>query len=214
MTTRNRLRLAAGAAVTAGFVIGAKAARAGLAAAHRAVRGDGPLVRGITIGLPPSEVYRFLRDPTRLQTALDRVVAIDGLGQGRFRWRVAGPDDELVFITRIVIEEPDRLLVWRTEDSSPPYHGRIECRAAPGDRGTEVKVTLEQQAPTSVISTALATLTGQDLDHLLRDVLRRVKQLLECGEVIRVAGQPTGRDRTQERITRLVVERVAAGGRP
>jgi hypothetical protein len=67
---------------------------------------------------------------------------------------------------------------------------------APGDRGTEVRVTLGGR---SGLGDKLAALLGSDPQRRLDDALRRFKQVLETGEVVRSDGSLTGTDAKQQR---------------
>jgi uncharacterized membrane protein len=147
--------------------------------------------RGVTINRPPEEVFRFLRERAAIARAL-------------------APDAEAELLT----EEPPRQLRWRVADATVAHEGRAELTPAPADRGTELRVQVTYPRPAASAAVALAALAGTEPDQVLRTSLRRVKQLLECGEVVTVDGQPSGRGRLQERLTEAVGHRLAAGGRP
>jgi uncharacterized membrane protein len=140
---------------------------------------------------------------------------------------------ELEFIAEIVADEPERLLAWRveawrveawrveawrteawrTEESPMPHEGRVEFGRAPGGRGTEVRVELTHLLPAREHSTGgsraiditaiVAGLTGAEPDQLVRDAVRRVKQVMEAGEVIVADGTSTGRRRLRRKQTAL-----------
>ena len=59
--------------------------------------------------------------------------------------------------------------------------GRVEFRRAPGARGTEVRVHLEDDRSSS--GGKLARMLGMAPDQQIREDLRRFKQLLETGEI-------------------------------
>lgn len=63
---------------------------------------------------------------------------------------------------------------------------------APGGRGTELAVEFEQDPPLGDLGLAAAKLSGQDLATQLSDDLRRLKQQLETGQVVRSDGAPEG----------------------
>jgi uncharacterized membrane protein len=65
---------------------------------------------------------------------------------------------------------------------------------APGDRGTELIVEFVFDPPGGDFGVAAAKLTGKDLATQLSDDLRRLKQELEAGEVVRSDGTPAGHD--------------------
>ena len=176
--------------------------------------GERTYLRGVTVNRPPAEVYAFWRDLPRLATVLDRV-SVRQLSDDRSQWTVEGPFHRTVeYTAEIVVDEPERAIGWRSVDSPVPHEGRVEFRPAPGGRGTELRAGLSYRPPAGALGAAAARLTGDEPDLLLRDALRRVKQILECGEAIRVDGQPTGRGPVQERVTEAIRHTVATGGRP
>jgi uncharacterized membrane protein len=109
---------------------------------------------------------------------------------------------------------PDRLLAWRVTDGPVPHEGRVEFTPAPTGRGTEVRVSLHYELPGGPLASAAARISGDEPDLVLRTNLRRIKQVLECGRVVTVDGQPTGRGPVSERVTRLFQHKLTAGGRP
>lgn len=72
---------------------------------------------------------------------------------------------------------------------------QLDLRPAPGDRGTEIRVTVRDG-------------DGSRPGPELRAELRRLKSRLECGSVATTEGQPTGRTGAQEAATRAVTERL------
>jgi uncharacterized membrane protein len=63
---------------------------------------------------------------------------------------------------------------------------------APGNRGTELAVDFIEQPPAGDLGKAVQKLSGKDLATQLADDLRRFKQLLETGEIVRSDGTPAG----------------------
>ena len=73
---------------------------------------------------------------------------------------------------------------------------------------------LTYELPAGRAGAALATLTGDEPDQVLRTALRRVKQILDCGQIITTDGQPSGRGTVREKVTAFVDHKLATGGRP
>jgi hypothetical protein len=63
---------------------------------------------------------------------------------------------------------------------------------APGNRGTEVAVDFIDAPPAGDLGAAVLKLTGKDLATHLSDDLRRFKQLVETGEIVRSDSTPDG----------------------
>jgi hypothetical protein len=79
---------------------------------------------------------------------------------------------------------------WSAFEDQPP--GEVVFRDAPGGRGTEIHVTVEDQAPAGPLGGAVRKVTGDDPLQVARDALRRFKQLVETGEIARSDGAPGG----------------------
>lgn len=82
---------------------------------------------------------------------------------------------------------PESLQTFRSsasssQDSEDQTGGSVEFRAAAGGRGTEVRVRLAAQSSGGVGNT-LASLVGRDPAGRIKDDLRKVKQMIEIGEV-------------------------------
>lgn len=75
--------------------------------------------------------------------------------------------------------------------------GEVDVRPAPGDWGTEVRVTAPR-----------GTAAGD-----LREALREAKQKLETGEVLRLEHQPAGRGQLSGRVTAVAHRQLRRGGR-
>ena len=69
---------------------------------------------------------------------------------------------------------------------------------APGGRGTEVHVTLRYDMPAGALGKAVAKYFGDDPSQALDDDLRRFKQVMETGEVVRSDGAPWGKRARKE----------------
>ena len=90
----------------------------------------------------------------------------------------------------------------RLPEAEPPLSddlAQISYAPAPGNRGTEVRVILDKSAPGGGLGQKVPAACGTDPQRQLDDALRRFKQLLEAGEVIRSEGSPEGTDAKQQR---------------
>ena len=94
---------------------------------------------------------------------------------------------------QIIVEQPNERLSWRSLEGSEIRHqGSVMFRDAPADRGTEVEVDLQYDAPAGKLGTALAKLLGEEPSQQIREDLRRFKQMMEIGEVVRSEGSLEG----------------------
>jgi uncharacterized membrane protein len=160
----------------------------------------------ITVNRPPAEVFAFWRDLENLPRFMAHLHSVRSLDGGRSRWRAAGPPGvELVWEAEISDQRIDERIAWRSlEGATVANQGEVEFRPAPRQRGTEVRVRLRYDPPAGKLGASLAKLFGEAPDQQIRDDLRRFKQVLETGEVVRSEGSPEG---THTR--RLVAQRPA-----
>ncbi len=83
-------------------------------------------------------------------------------------------------------------------DPDVPNDGEVRFRPAPGGRGTEIHVTLRYWVPGGKLGGAVARYFGEDPHQQLDDDLRRFKQIIETGEVVRSEGAPGGKRARRE----------------
>ncbi len=90
-----------------------------------------------------------------------------------------------------VFREPSDVDTTNLPAPLAEFGDRIEVRTetAPGGQGTELAVRLREQPPPG---TKTDRLSGNDAQADLRSALRRAKQLMEVGEVLRVDPAPHG----------------------
>jgi len=162
--------------------------------ASRSVRVD----QIVTVNRRRSELYDYWRDFENLPKFMANVESVEQLGEGRSRWRVAGPlGTDVEWEAEIVNEVPGELIAWRTIDGLEVAHaGSVQFKEATGQRGTVVRVEMEYSPFGGKVGNAIARLLGENPDAQVADDLRRFKQVMEAGEVPTVDGQPAGADRT------------------
>ncbi len=179
---------------------------------------DGPrcIERAITINRPVEEVFSFWRSLTKLPMAMTSLERVDVLDGRRSRWTAKRPDGTPVeWDAEIDAEEPNSLISWLPVGPVGVLHVRkVTLKRAPGGRGTEVRLSVCDEQPAGRLGAAMATLGGRHPDQLVREDLRRLKQILECGEVVRVEGQPAARSGLGQRVTGLMDRALRIGGRP
>ena len=94
---------------------------------------------------------------------------------------------------RIVEDLPGKRIAWQSLPGSGVENGgSVEFTPAPSGTGTEVRVTIAYQMPGGALGKAAATLSGESPEQQVNDDLRRFKQILETGQVLRSEGSPKG----------------------
>ncbi len=175
---------------------GATAAVAGvtvldlLAARHVSQSGavDRPEVRAaITIQRPAEEVYAYWRDFSRLPNFMRHLESIESTGENRWHWVARAPlRRSIEWDAEVVADVPNEVIAWKSlPGSNIDNAGSVHFRQAPGDRGTEVHVTLRYAMPGGRLTSAFAKLFPENPDREVYDDLRAFKQELETGEVVK-----------------------------
>lgn len=148
----------------------------------------------ITVNRPVAEVFASWHDMQNLPRFLERLQSVRELGGGRSRWRQADQTGaEIEFDVELTAQEINERVAWRSlDDSEIESSGEVTFTTAPGGRGTEVRAVLHERPKGGGLAAAAAALLGADGDQQVRDDLRRFKQLLETGEVVRSEASPEG----------------------
>jgi uncharacterized membrane protein len=140
----------------------------------------------VTIRRSPADVYRFFREFSNFPRFMAHLESVETDLSGRSRWAVRTVAGAAVrWEAEIVEERPGELLLWRSlPGADVDNRGVIRFVPAPGGRGTEVHVEVRYAAPAGRIGVALAKLLAFEPGQQARADLRRLKQLLETGEVV------------------------------
>ena len=149
--------------------------------------GAKPARAAITIGLPPAEVYAFWRGLEHLPRFMRHLEDVTVLDDRRSRWTATAPfGTHVSWEAEIIADEPGRRLAWRALPGSTVRHeGEVRFVPAPGDRGTEVHVEITYEPPAGAIGVGVAKLLGEEPETQMKEDLRRLKQILETGVVVR-----------------------------
>ncbi|MBV8952334.1 MAG: SRPBCC family protein [Actinobacteria bacterium] len=149
----------------------------------------------VTVKRPTADVYAFWHDLANLPRFMTHVESVRSSGNGHWHWVASTPllPKNLEWDAEIVDDVPNRLISWRTvADSSIPNSGSVRFAPAPGGRGTEVTVDLEFHVPGGRLAELVARMLGEEPVLEVKDDLRRFKQVMETGEIIRSDGSPDG----------------------
>lgn len=151
------------------------------------------VVKSVTINRPRRDVYAFWRDFEQLPTFMFHLDAVAITGDGRSHWVAKGPGGPVEWDAEVIEERAGEVIAWRAlEGTAVPNGGTARFSDAAADRGTVVHVDLYYDPPAGAAGAAVAKLFGEDPRQQLRDDLRRFKQVMETGEVVRSEGSPQG----------------------
>jgi uncharacterized membrane protein len=155
---------------------------AGVAPAARAIE----VRQQITVRRSPEEVYRFWRDFQNLPRFMDHLEAVRVLDERRSRWVAKAPAGTTVeWEAEIVDDRPNERIAWRSlPEGDVPNEGAVYFAPAPAEQGTEIHVELRYQPPGGKLGRLFAKLFGEEPGQQVKGDLRRLKQVLELGEVV------------------------------
>jgi uncharacterized membrane protein len=146
----------------------------------------------------PQELYEFWHNFENLPSFMKHLRSVKVIDNTRSHWVANAPGNTTVeWDAEIVIDDPENCVIaWSsTENAQIDNSGFVRFQAAPPGRGTEIKVLLEYNPPGGVLTAAIAKLFGEEPEQQLGDDLRRLKQVMEAGEIATTEGQPSGRGR-------------------
>jgi uncharacterized membrane protein len=143
--------------------------------------------RAVTIRRPREEIYSFWRNFENLPRFMYHLEEVQVLDAGRSRWRAKAPAGKTVeWDAEIVEDRANERIAWRAlPDADVPNSGSVEFRRAPGNRGTEVHVEIRYDPPGGKLGALVAKVSGEEPGEQVADDLRRLKQVMETGEIIR-----------------------------
>jgi uncharacterized membrane protein len=158
------------------------------------------LTAAVTVTVPRQEAYGRWRQFDGLPAFMAHLDNVTVTGPRTSHWRATAPFGRTVeWDAEITDDVPGERIAWRSlDDSQVRTEGGVQFKPAPDERDTEVHVTLRYAVPGGKHGQALARYFGEDPRQQLDDDLRRFKQVLETGEVVRSEGAPGGKRARQE----------------
>jgi uncharacterized membrane protein len=168
--------------------------------------------KAITIDRPRDEVYRFWRNLENLPRFMQHLERVRVLDARHSRWTArARAGASVEWTAELIDDQPNELIVWRSVDGATiPNTGSVQFTPAPHG-GTAVLVELRYQPPGGRLAAIIAKLFGDEPDTQVGSDLRRLKQVLELGEVVHSDATVLGTPHPA-RPARWTDVRITAGG--
>lgn len=140
----------------------------------------------ITVNRPVETVYQFWHNFENLPRFMRHLESVQVTGEQRSHWKAKGPAGITVeWDAEVVTDRPNEQIAWRSlEGADVQNAGSVRFKAAPGGRGTEVRVDLQYAPPGGKLGAVIAKLFGEEPVQQVIDDLRRFKQVMEIGEVV------------------------------
>ncbi len=162
--------------------------------AEEDVARDVHVEKAIAINRTPQELYSFWREFENLPRFMENLESVTRIDETRSHWVATGPAGKRVeWDAEIYNEKENELIAWRSLPGADVTNaGSVHFEQAPGGRGTYVKVTLNYNPPGGKAGMLVAKLFGDEPGQLVEQNLRRLKQLIETGEISTTEGHPAG----------------------
>lgn len=148
----------------------------------------------MTIAASPSAIYELWRNVAGLPRFIDHLESVTATDQARSRWVANDPlGRTLQWEAEVFDERPDEFFAWRSlPGGDVDSAGSIRISPLSHDRGTAVRIVMKYDPPGGRVTARLAGWFGRDAHSELRQAVRRMKQLLEAGEIPTTKNQPVG----------------------
>ena len=142
----------------------------------------------------PGDAYTLWRKFAGLPRFMVHLKSVRELDNRHSEWVAAGPGGrEIRWNAEITEDIPQQRIAWRSiQGSTVQTSGSVEFRPDPLGRGTFVSAYVQYGIPGGALTSSLAALFGKNPEFVVREDLRRFKQLLETGEVPTTVGQTHG----------------------
>ena len=145
--------------------------------------------RAVTVNSPTEDLYLFWRKLENLPVLFDNLLSVKVLDEVHSHWTLKVPGGMTrEWDAEITIDRKNEMIGWRSlRGAGVDNAGYVRFQRAAGGRGTVVRVALQYNPPAGKLGAALATLLGERPVGLIEEALRKLKQLVETGEIARTA---------------------------
>ncbi len=151
----------------------------------------------ITINRPVHEVWEKWRDLSNLGHCMKHIESVRKIDDTHWHWKAHVPKSDNMFIewdSEIIDERDQELLVWRSvRHAEVQNEGMVEFRPSPTGDGTEIHAHIVYYPPAGKVGQTIGRFLRGTSEQIIKQDLRRFKQLMEIGEVPTIDGQPSGR---------------------
>lgn len=148
----------------------------------------------VTINKPADEIYRFWHNFENLPNFMKHLKSVKLYDNKRSHWVATAPlGGSVEWDADIIEDRENQFISWASvEGADVDNSGFVRFKKAPANSGTEVKVVIEYNPPGGALTSVFAKLFGEEPEQQIGDDLRRLKMLMETGEIATNEGQPRG----------------------
>ncbi|MBV8362612.1 MAG: cyclase/dehydrase [Deltaproteobacteria bacterium] len=157
--------------------------------------------KSLLMNAPAAEIYSFCRELNNLPRIIPGISSVLRTDEGNLRFVTHGLlRKDATWDLALIEERPNELITWRSLDEAPFENaGSIRFIEQPGKRGTIVRVEMLLNPTPGRLGESLVSIFNQPAFHL-NEALRRLKALIETGEIPTTLGQSSGRPISSTRV--------------
>lgn len=138
--------------------------------------------RSVSVNASRERVWEVLREVERWPSFMVNIKSAQSDGD-RLSLTVATPTGPTEIRARLTEDLPFERFAWEAVAGSVPSAGEFELRDAPGGRGTEIHAKIAYEPKGGSLGRYAAKLSQKEPGIQLRRDLKRLKSLIEAGEV-------------------------------
>ncbi|HEV2294673.1 MAG TPA: YgaP-like transmembrane domain [Tepidisphaeraceae bacterium] len=152
------------------------------------------VTHSFTINRTAEQLYTYWRKLENLPSILRHLDSVTVIDDRKSHWIAKGPlDMRWEWDAEIINDEPNRLIAWRSLGNADVDNaGSVTFIAAPGGRGTQVKVVIDYIPTGGRFGKIIAQVLGRDPSAEVCESLRDFKRFMETGEKPTTQGQSGG----------------------
>ncbi|HUR36737.1 MAG TPA: SRPBCC family protein [Terriglobales bacterium] len=201
LTRRNRAGLASSVAGAALLYRGIAMTRDPEAGLFPQSSTNVDIQKTVSIQRPKQELLDYWSNPENLKNFMVDVESVTAIGPNRQHWVMKFPVGPRLEWDSEVLVSGDQIS-WQTEKGAPfDNMGTIGFQEGTHPGETHVRMETYYRIPGGILTRGLAMLAGRDPEQMVRENLRRFKQLMEAGEIATTARQPSGRTPLRNKLT-------------
>lgn len=149
----------------------------------------------VTINKSAAELYAFWRNFENLPQFMNHLESVKNTGEKTSHWQAKAPLGYSVeWDAELTSDVENEKIGWKSSEISEIKNsGTVEFLPTT-NRGTVVRVVLTYEPPAGKLGSLVAKLFGEEPSQQVAEDLRRFKRLMEAGLIMKVEGQPSGRE--------------------
>lgn len=154
--------------------------------------------KSVTINKSATELYQFWRNFENLPQFMNHLESVTTTGEKTSHWKVKAPLGTTVeWDAELTSDVENQKIGWKSAELAEISNSGVVEFNETKNRGTEVRVTLTYEPPAGKVGSLIAKLFGEEPNQQIEEDLRRFKRLMETGSIMKIEGQPSGREKEQ-----------------